>query len=66
MCGSIIGGRKASNLRYADDTVYICGNNITEATTVINKLNTAREKKSLKLDAQKIKYAYIGKDMVNL
>ena len=59
-CGIKTGGRKVSNLRYADAT-GICANNITEATAVINKLNETGEKKSLKLNAKKTKYMFIGK-----
>ena len=59
--GIMVGGRKVSNLRYADDTA-ICLNDQEEATTVINKLNVTGERKSLKLNAKKTKFLYIGKE----
>ncbi|GFN94419.1 endonuclease-reverse transcriptase [Plakobranchus ocellatus] len=59
--GIVVGGRKISNLRYADDTA-ICANNQTEATTLMNELNGAGERKSLKLNAKKTKYMHIGKE----
>ena len=54
-----VGGRKMSNLRYADDTA-LCTNNHKEATRFINELNKAGEGKSLKLNAKKTKYMHIG------
>ncbi|GFO05905.1 retrovirus-related pol polyprotein from type-1 retrotransposable element r2 [Plakobranchus ocellatus] len=59
--GIVVGGRKISNLRYADD-IAICANNQTEATTLMNELNDAGERKSLKLNAKKTKYMHIGKE----
>ncbi|GFN92395.1 RNA-directed DNA polymerase from mobile element jockey-like [Plakobranchus ocellatus] len=59
--GIVVGGRKISNLRYADDTA-ICANNQTEATTLMNELNDAGERKGLKLNAKKTKYMHIGKE----
>ena len=57
--GIKVGGRKISNLRYADDTA-LCTNNHEEATRFINELNKAGEEKSLKLNAKKTKYIHIG------
>ncbi|GFO44389.1 endonuclease-reverse transcriptase [Plakobranchus ocellatus] len=59
--GIVVGGRKISNLGYADDTA-ICANNQTEATTLMNELNDAGERKSLKLNAKKTKSMHIGKE----
>ena len=59
--GIKINGRKISNLRYADDTA-LCANNHEEATALINSLNDAGVKKSLKLNVKKTKTVYIGED----
>ena len=57
--GIKVGGRKISNLRYADDTA-LCTNNHEEITRFINELNKAGEETSLKLNAKKTKYIHIG------
>ena len=57
--GIKVGGRKISNLRYADDTA-LCTNNHEEATRFINELNKAGEEKSLKLNAKKTKHIDIA------
>ncbi|GFO19903.1 nuclear receptor corepressor 1 [Plakobranchus ocellatus] len=54
-----VGGRKISNLRYADDTALFAKNH-EEASKFIEELNKARVSKSLKLNAKKTKYLYIG------
>ena len=57
--GIKVGGRKISNLRYADD-MALCKNNHEEATRFINELNKAGEEKNLKLNTKKTKYIHIG------
>ena len=47
--------------RYADDTA-LCANSHEEATELINSLNEAVVKKSLKLNVKKTKTMYIGED----
>ena len=57
--GIKIGGRKISNLRYADDTAR-CAEGHQEASTLINKINDVGEVKGLKLNVKKTKTLYIG------
>ena len=59
--GIKIGGRKVSNLRYADDTA-LCAQSHQEASYLINKVNEVGKEKSLKLNVKKTKTFYIGKD----
>ncbi|GFO04978.1 endonuclease-reverse transcriptase [Plakobranchus ocellatus] len=59
--GIEVGGRKISNLRYADDTALFAKNH-EEASKFIEELNKAGVSKSLKLNAKKTKYLYIGKN----
>ncbi|GFO42502.1 endonuclease-reverse transcriptase [Plakobranchus ocellatus] len=59
--GIEVGGRKISNLRYADDTALFAKNH-EEASKFIEELNQAGVSKSLKLNAKKTKYLYIGKN----
>ena len=58
--GIKVGGRKISNLRYADDTA-LCTNNHEEATRFINELNKAGEEKSQKIKCEEDEiYTYRG------
>ena len=57
--GIKFGGRKISNLRYADDTALFAEHH-QEATELINDLNLAGKSKGLKLNAKKTKYLYLG------
>ena len=57
--GIKFGGRKISNLRYADDTALFAEHH-QEATELINDLNSAGKSKGLKLNAKKTKYLYLG------
>ena len=59
--GIKVGGRKISNLRYADDTALLAKDH-ADATTLINQLNNAGEAKGLKLNAKETKYIRIGED----
>ena len=59
--GIKVGGRKVSNLRYADDTA-LCAQSHQEASYLINKVNEVGQEKSLKLNVKKTKTFYIGDD----
>ena len=59
--GIKVGGRKISNLRYADDTA-LCAEGHQEASRLINEINDVGEVKSLKLNVKKTKTLYIGND----
>ena len=59
--GIKVGGRKISNLRYADDTA-LCAESHQEASRLINMINDVGEEKSLKLNVKKTKTIYIGDD----
>ena len=50
--GISIGGRKVSNLRYADDTA-LCANNHQDICTLLNNINEKGERKNMKLNAKK-------------
>ena len=55
-----IGGRKVSNLRYADDTA-LCADNHEDVCTLLNNINEEGKKKNMKLNAKKTKVMHIGK-----
>ena len=57
--GIKVGGRKISNLRYADDTALLAKDH-QEASDIINNLNNTGEEKNLKLNAKKTKVMHIG------
>ena len=57
--GIPIGGRKISNLRYADDTA-LCTKNYEETVNYLNAINEGGKAKNLKLNAAKTKYLKIG------
>ena len=59
--GIKVGGRKVSNLRYADDTA-LCAQGHQEASFLINNVNNVGKEKSLKLNVKKTKTFYIGKE----
>ena len=58
--GISIGGRKVSNLRYADDTA-LCAENHEEICTLLNNINEKGKEKNMKLNAKKTKVMHIGK-----
>ena len=58
--GISIGGRKVSNLRYADDTA-LCAENHEEIVKLLNNINEEGKKKNMKLNAKKTKVMHIGK-----
>ena len=58
--GISIGGRKVSNLRYADDTA-LCAENHEEICTLLNNINDKGKEKNMKLNAKKTKVMHIGK-----
>ena len=58
--GISIGGRKVSNLRYADDTA-LCANNHQDICTLLNNINEKGKRKNMKLNAKKTKVMHIGK-----
>ena len=58
--GISIGGRKVSNLRYADDTA-LCAETHEEICTLLNNINEEGKKKNMKLNAKKTKVMHIGK-----
>ena len=51
-----IGGRKVSNLRYADDTTFIAGNR-EDLIELIEKVKSSSEKAGLYLNVKKTKVA---------
>lgn len=57
--GINVGGRKISNIRYADDTA-LCATDHHEAQYMLEKLNTTGKEKHLKLNAKKTKCMHIG------
>ena len=58
--GINIGGRKVSNLRYADDTA-LCADNYQDICTLLNNINEEGKKKNMKLNAKKTKVMHIGR-----
>ena len=56
-----VGGRKITNLRYADDIVLISGS-MTELTELTNKVNMASKDSGLHLNARKTKVMNIIAD----
>ena len=58
--GISIGGRKVSNLRYADDTA-LCAEKHEDICTLLNNINEEGKKKNMKLNAKKTKVMHIGK-----
>ena len=62
--GINIGGRKVSNLRYADDTA-LCADNYEDICTLLNNINEEGKKKNMKLNAKKTKVMHIGKGNYN-
>ena len=58
--GIKIGGKLASNLRYADDTA-LCANSQEEAERLIGKVNIIGKSRLLKLNVKKTKFLKIGK-----
>ena len=58
--GISIGGRKVSNLRYADDTA-LCAKSHEEISILLNNINEEGKKKNMKLNAKKTKVIHIGK-----
>ncbi|RUS69941.1 hypothetical protein EGW08_022297 [Elysia chlorotica] len=57
--GISIGGRNLTNLRYADDTALIA-DNVTSMKRILNRVDIAGRKASLKLNAKKTKVMYIN------
>ena len=57
--GIVVGGRKFSNLRYADDTA-LCTKSFQETIDYLNAINEGGKAKNLKLNAAKTKYLKIG------
>ena len=57
--GIVVGGRKFSNLRYADDTA-LCTKSFQETVDYLNAINEGGKAKNLKLNAAKTKYLKIG------
>ena len=62
--GVSIGGRKVSNIRYADDTA-LCAERHEEIVTLLNNINEEGKKKNMKLNAEKTKVMHIGKGEYN-
>ena len=62
--GISIGGRKVSNLRYADDTA-LCADSHEEIVTLLNNINEEGKRKNMKLNAKKTKVMHIGKGQYN-
>ena len=60
--GINIGGRKVSNLRYADDTA-LCAEKHEDICTLLNNINEEGKKKNLKLNAMKTKVMNIRKGL---
>ena len=58
--GISIGGRKVSNLRYADDTA-LCADNHEDICTLLNNINEEGKKKNMKLNAKKTKVMHVGR-----
>ena len=56
--GIPIGGRKISNLRYADDTA-LCKKNYEETVNYLNAINEGNKAKHLRLNAAKTKHLKI-------
>ena len=54
-----MGGRKISNIRYADDTA-LCETEHHEAQRLLEELNKTGKEKQLKLNVKKTKYMHIG------
>ena len=59
--GISVGGRKVSNLRYADDTA-LCAYGHREATQLLESLDEAGKKKGLQLNASKTKFMHLGNE----
>ena len=57
--GICIGGRKVSNLRYADDTTLIAGNR-EDLIELIEKVKSSSEKPGLYLNVKKIGYEVLS------
>ena len=55
--GISIGGRKVSNLRYADDTA-LCANNHQDICTLLNNINEKGKRTNMKINAKKKSLAY--------
>ena len=58
--GNSIGGRKVTNLRYADDTTLIAGTKY-DLTELITKVKRSSEEVGLYLNVKKTKLMTIGK-----
>ena len=58
--GISIGGRKVTNLRYADDTILIAGTK-DDLTELITKVKRASEEAGLYLNVKKTKVIATGK-----
>ena len=63
--GAVIGGRKISNLKYADDT-SLCGKSPQEIYNVVHKANYAGKIGVLKLNARKTKMMVVGDANANV
>ena len=59
--GISVGGRKVSNLKYADDTA-LCADDLEDICTLLNNMNKEGKKINMKLNAQKTKVMNIGKE----
>jgi len=57
--GFKIGGRKITNLRYADDTALVA-ENITSMKRILHRVDTAGREAGLKLNAKKTKVLHVA------
>ena len=62
--GISVGGRKISNIRYADDTA-LCASLHQEAQRLLEELNGTRKARQLKPNAKKTKCMHIGNTTPN-